>query len=168
MKNKAIFLDRDGTIIIDKGYLDNPKAIEFIKGIPEVLKALKEKGYLLIVVSNQSGVARGYFNEKEVKLINNELNAKLVKEYGIAIDRFYYCPHHPEYGMEQYKKACSCRKPKPGMILQAVADFDIDIENSLMIGDKDSDRIDIEGLAFMKTEKDSDWSKFEMTKYVCR
>lgn len=159
MKNKAIFLDRDGTLIVDKGYLDDISQIEFVPGVPETLKALKqEKGYLLVVISNQSGVARGYFAEALVKEINREINRKLQLEYGFSIEGFYYCPHHPDYGNALYRKECDCRKPSPGLVLKAAEEFQIDIENSFMVGDKPSDQIELPGLKFIKTEKDANWT----------
>jgi D-glycero-D-manno-heptose 1,7-bisphosphate phosphatase len=159
MKNKAIFLDRDGTVIIDKAYLNNVSEIEFIKGVPETLKALKKQGYLLIIVSNQSGVARGYYQEDTVNEIHREMNRMLSRDYGITLDAFYYCPHHPDYGTEAYRKNCDCRKPAPGMVLKAAKEHQIDICQSFMIGDKPSDRIDLPDLKFIKTQKDIDWTE---------
>ncbi|MFV0516158.1 MAG: D-glycero-alpha-D-manno-heptose-1,7-bisphosphate 7-phosphatase [Aminipila sp.] len=158
MKKKAFFLDRDGTIIIDKGYLDDPKDIEFIEGIPELLIQIKSKGYLLVIISNQSGVARGYFDEENVQMINSTLKEKLINEYDLAIDGIYYCPHHPDKGHGKYRQECDCRKPKPGMVLQAIKDLDIDVSQSVMVGDKDSDEIRLEGLDFIKILKDTNWS----------
>lgn len=167
MKNKAFFLDRDGTIIIDKGYLDNPANIEFIDGIPETLQKIKACGYLIVMVSNQSGVARGYFTEDTVQCVNEAVQERLQQEYGIKLDGMYYCPHHPVYGKEIYNQDCDCRKPKPGMILQAAQDLDIDINSSVMIGDKESDRIELEGLHFIKIEKDCNWANNDgLKKYI--
>lgn len=165
MKNKAIFLDRDGTIIKDKGYLADTSQIEFIDGIPRTLKALKEKGYLLIVISNQSGVARGYFSEDLVKEINSGINEMLKRDYGFFIDAFYYCPHHPDYGNHLNKKDCDCRKPAPGLVIKAAGDFGIDIRRSVMIGDKPSDRIELPELDFIQIERDADWSG-QIRKYL--
>jgi D,D-heptose 1,7-bisphosphate phosphatase len=153
MKNKAIFLDRDGTLIIDKNYLSDISQIEFIAGIPETLKMLKKEGYLLIVISNQSGVARGYYSEALVQEINREINNLLIRDYGFALDAFYYCPHHPDYG-----EKCQCRKPAPGLVLEAAEDFQIDIGSSFMVGDKPSDQIELPDLRFVKTQKDCDWT----------
>lgn len=155
MWNKAFFLDRDGTIILDKGYLDNPADIEFIEGIPNLLKKIKEKGYLIVIVSNQSGVARGYFDENTVRTVNWALAEKLKSEYDIEIDGIYYCPHHPAYGE---KKQCNCRKPKPGMILKAAGELKIDTAHSVMVGDKESDHIELKGLEFIKVVKDENWA----------
>ena len=135
---RAVFLDRDGTLIEDVGYLDSP---DKIKPIPEALEAVKffnKAKYKTIIVSNQSGVARGYFSEDTAKLINNRVT-KLFSDQGAIIDAVYYCPHHPRYGDQEYKKDCECRKPKPGMILKAVKEYNIDLSNSIMIGDKYTD-----------------------------
>jgi len=158
MNNKAIFLDRDGTLILDKEYIKDVSQIEFIKGIPETLKKLKERGYLLIIVSNQSGVARGYYSEDDVDKINNEINHMLSEGFGFLLDGFYYCPHHPDYGNELYRKKCDCRKPAPGMVLRAAEEHGIDISQSFMIGDKPSDQIELPFLTFIKTQKDNDWT----------
>lgn len=164
MWNKAFFLDRDGTIIIDKGYLNNPGDIEFIEGIPALLKKIKEKGYLIVIVSNQSGVARGYFDENTVKLVNMMLAEKLKTEYDIEIDGIYYCPHHPEYGNQ---KQCNCRKPKPGMILKAAEELKIDTTRSVMVGDKESDHVELKGLEFIKVVKDENWAlNPKLKKYI--
>lgn len=138
MKNKAVFLDRDGTINIDKVYLYKPEEFEFIDGAVEGLKILYDLGYILIVVTNQSGIARGYYTEEECEKLNNFMNDEL-KKYGVEIKKSYYCPHHPEKGIGKYKKDCFCRKPNPGMILEGIEEFNIDVENSYIVGDKLSD-----------------------------
>jgi D-glycero-D-manno-heptose 1,7-bisphosphate phosphatase len=135
---RAVFLDRDGTLIEDVGYLDSP---DKIKPIQEAIKAVKffnKAKYKTIIVSNQSGVARGYFSEDTAKLINSRV-IKLFSEQGAIIDAVYYCPHHPRYGNQNYRKDCECRKPKPGMILKAVKEHNIDLSKSIMIGDKYTD-----------------------------
>lgn len=138
MKNKAVFLDRDGTINIDKVYLYKLEEFEFINGAVEGLKILSDLGYILIVVTNQSGIARGYYTEEDCEKLNNFMADEL-KKYGIEIKKSYYCPHHPEKGIGKYKTECSCRKPNPGMILEGIREFDIDVENSYIVGDKLSD-----------------------------
>jgi D-glycero-D-manno-heptose 1,7-bisphosphate phosphatase len=125
--NKAAFLDRDGVLIEDTQYPGDPKTIRFLPGIGPAVKTLSRKGYKVIVISNQSGVARGYFPEENVRKINEKINKKIAKE-GAHIDAFYYCPHHPD-------ENCQCRKPKTGMLEQAKKDFDIDYKKSWMIGD---------------------------------
>lgn len=157
MRNKAVFLDRDGTVIIDVGYLNSPDNIEFIDGVGHYLQKIKKAGYLLILVSNQSGVARGYFSEKVVQEINERMNNMLCEEYGVSFDGMYYCPHHSEKGIGEYKVDCNCRKPRPGMILRASEEHNIDISQSIMVGDKESDRIDLDELRFIKVKKDLQW-----------
>lgn len=132
--NKAIFLDRDGTINVEKNYLIDPEDLVLLPGVGEALRRCREAGYLLIVVTNQSGVARGYFTAREVEDLHAHLQRKLLP-YGIQIDAFYLCPHHPEHG----DGPCDCRKGEPGMLLQAAREHHIDLAASWMIGDKRSD-----------------------------
>lgn len=134
----AVFLDRDGTLIEDMGYIDVPDKIQVIDGAIKAVKFLNKMGFKTIIVSNQSGVARGYFNEDTVKLINDKVIG-LFKQQEAIIDAVYYCPHHPKYGNQIYKKDCECRKPKPGMILKAVDEYKIDLSKSIFIGDKYTD-----------------------------
>lgn len=136
--NKAIFLDRDGTLNVEKNYLYKIEDFEFIPGMPEAIKKWNELGYKVIVVTNQAGVARGFYSENDVKSLHAFINDSLAK-LGAHIDAFYYCPHHPIHGIGKYKIECNCRKPKTGMLEQAIADFDIDITKSFLFGDHDSD-----------------------------
>jgi len=129
--NKAVFLDRDGVLIKDTNYPGDPETIVFLPKIAQAIRMLNDKGYTVVVVTNQSGVARGYFPEENVKRIHGKI-AEKVCEAGARIDRFYYCPHHPD-------ENCSCRKPKPGLLLQAQKDFDIDFARSYLISDSESD-----------------------------
>jgi D-glycero-D-manno-heptose 1,7-bisphosphate phosphatase len=135
---RAVFLDRDGTLIEDVGYLDSPDKIKPIQESIKAVKFFNKAKYKTIIVSNQSGVARGYFSEDTAKLINSRV-IKLFSEQGAIIDAVYYCPHHPRYGNQNYRKDCECRKPKPGMILKAVKEHNIDLSKSIMIGDKYTD-----------------------------
>ncbi|MDI3547539.1 MAG: D-glycero-D-manno-heptose 1,7-bisphosphate phosphatase [Halanaerobiales bacterium] len=135
--NRAVFLDRDGTINVDKGYLYKKKEFEFIPGAIEAIKMLNDNDYLVIVITNQSGVARGYYSEPDVINLHNFINRELNK-YHAYVDKFYYCPHHQE-GIGRYKRKCKCRKPDIGMIEQAVKEFNIDKSQSYMIGNEDSD-----------------------------
>lgn len=128
--NKAAFFDRDGTINIDKGYVHRIEDFEFIKGMPEFIKKYNDEGYKVIVVTNQAGIARGYYTQKEVDILHNYINEELAK-IGAHIDAFYICPHHPDFTGD-----CNCRKPKTGMIEQAIKDFDIDVKQSVLFGDK--------------------------------
>lgn len=139
-KRKAIFLDRDGTINIEKGYLYKKEDFEFESNAIEGLKRLSELGYILIIVTNQSGIGRGYYTEKDLDILNNYMFKILLKEK-VKIEKIYYCPHHPTKGIGEYKRECQCRKPNPGMILEGINEFNIDRENSYMIGDKISDVI---------------------------
>jgi len=125
---KAVFLDRDGTIIEDVNYLSRFKDIRLMPLAREGLKLLKDCGYKLIVVSNQSGIGRGYFTEDFVNKTHNLINEMLDG----LIDKFYFCPHRPE-------DSCSCRKPKTGLIDQATRDFEIDRKRSFVVGDKETD-----------------------------
>lgn len=132
--NKAAFFDRDGTINIDVGYLHKIEDIQFVKGVPELIKEYNDKNYLVIVITNQSGIARGMFDISEMYAVNNEINRRLLEEYGAHIDAFYYCPHLPSIS-----GSCTCRKPKPGLFLKAIKDFDIDTKQSVSFGDSDRD-----------------------------
>ena len=125
----AIFLDRDGVINKEVGYLSNPEEFEFIDGSIEALKILKEKGYLLIVITNQAGIARGYYSEEKLNRIHEKM-VKILEENQIILDDIYFCPHHPDFTGE-----CDCRKPKPGMILKAKKKFQINLKKSYMVGD---------------------------------
>ncbi len=138
MKNKAIFLDRDGTINIDKGYLYKKEEFEFLDKAIEGLKILTDLGYILIVVTNQSGIARGYYTEEQLEDLNNYM-AEELKKHGVEIKKSYYCPHHAEKGLGKYKVECNCRKPNPGMVLEGIKEFNVDVENSYIVGDKLSD-----------------------------
>lgn len=134
MKRKAVFLDRDDTLIADPGYLSDPAQVKLISGAAPALAALQKMGYLLIVVTNQSGVARGYFTEQQLEQIHHHLK-KLLADEGVYLDAIYYCPYHPEGTVAEYAKESDWRKPQPGMLLQAAKDFDIDLSQSWMIGD---------------------------------
>ena len=134
---KAIFLDRDGTINVEKDYIYKSEDLVFEEGTIEALKIFKNLGYILIVVSNQSGIARGYFTEKDLNIFNNNMN-EIFKKNGVEITEFYCCPHHPD-GIGEYKKVCECRKPNNKMIEDAIKKYNIDREKSYMIGDKTSD-----------------------------
>lgn len=136
--NKAIFLDRDGVINQEKDYVYKKEDFEFIGGVFEALKYFQERNYLLIIVTNQSGIARGYYTEADFL----ELNRWMLQQFefqGIRIAKVYYSPYHPSYGTGKYKKDTFCRKPNPGMILQAREEFEINLAESILIGDKESD-----------------------------
>ena len=135
MSRKAVFLDRDGTLIEEVHHLATPDQVQLIPGAAEAVRQLNDAGVLVVVVTNQSGVARGYFPESRVAEVHAHLSA-LLAEYGARIDAYYHCPHHPVEGVGAYGVVCDCRKPKPGMLLAAAHDLDIDLTRSWMIGDK--------------------------------
>jgi D,D-heptose 1,7-bisphosphate phosphatase len=136
--NRAVFLDRDGTINEEVGYLKDLGKLKLIPGAGAAIKKLNEAGLKVVVVTNQSGVARGYFTEAFVQEAHTLLETMLRNE-GAHMDGIYYCPHHPEKGTSHYTKECDCRKPGTGLINAAARDLDIDIKKSYMIGDKWSD-----------------------------
>jgi len=134
----AVFLDRDGTINVEKEYLYRIEDFEFIPGVPEAIKRLKDAGFLVVVVTNQSGVARGYYGLNDVHRLHDHIQQALVA-YGTEIDAFYVCPHHPTVGGGELRVDCECRKPSAGMLLQAATDFGLDLPSSWIIGDKVTD-----------------------------
>ncbi len=138
MPNRAVFLDRDGVIIADTGYIDSVSRVFFLPGVAENLKKLKEKGFMLVIVTNQSGVARGYFSVQTLKGINKNILDRL-KIQGVEIDSIYFCPHHPEGKIKEYAVQCDCRKPLPGMIIRAAQELNIDLSLSFLIGDSERD-----------------------------
>ena len=136
MLNKAVFLDRDGTLNEDPGYLGDPEHLKLFPETGQALALLKnDYNYLLIVISNQSGVARGLITKDEVEAVNDEIN-NLLQIFNVKIDAFYYCPFHPDFNS---KDECSCRKPSPKMILDAAKDLNIDLSSSYIIGDTVAD-----------------------------
>ena len=141
-RQKAIFLDRDGTINKYVGFLTKPEQFELISGVAEAIKRINKSGYLTIVVTNQPVIARGDCSWEELQQIHDKMETELGKE-GAYIDAIYVCPHHPDKGFEgerpEYKHVCSCRKPLPGLLLKAAEDYNIDISLSYMIGDSDND-----------------------------
>ncbi|MBO5058808.1 MAG: D-glycero-beta-D-manno-heptose 1,7-bisphosphate 7-phosphatase [Prevotella sp.] len=141
-KQKAVFLDRDGTINKYVGFLTKPKQFELIEGVAEAIRKINRSGYLAIVVTNQPVIARGDCTWKELQQIHDKMETELGKE-GAFVDAVYICPHHPNKGFEgerpEYKFDCGCRKPKPGLLIQAAKDFNIDLSQSIMIGDSERD-----------------------------
>jgi len=137
--NKAVFLDRDGVITEDPPhYAHRVDQVRIIPGGGEAIRLLNEWGYLVIVVSNQSGVAKGYYGERDIELFNEEMKRQLSLE-GAHIDALYYCPHHPEGTVKELCKSCTCRKPQPGMLIQAAEEHQINLKTSFLVGDKFSD-----------------------------
>ena len=137
-KVPAVFFDRDGTLNVDTGYLHEKEKLQWMPEAREAVKLANDRGYLAIVITNQSGVARGMFGEKAVRDLHAYMNEELEK-IGAHLDGFYYCPHHPEAAVPEYRKDCDCRKPKNGLISAACKDFDIDLGQSLMVGDSPRD-----------------------------
>ncbi|MFZ2959775.1 MAG: HAD family hydrolase [Candidatus Ozemobacteraceae bacterium] len=138
---RAVFLDRDGTLNPDPGYIRRPEDFFLFPGVGEYLFRLKKAGFLLILVTNQSGIARGLIPPRSLCNIHHKLQSELLKS-GTSLDRIYVCPHHPDFPPAQIDNAeCGCRKPSPGLILKAIADLHIDPAKSFMVGDRDIDAL---------------------------
>lgn len=140
----AVFLDRDGTINRDTGHLYRTEDFEFLENADKAISEMKDKGYLVIVITNQAGIAKGLYTAKDVDILHSHTDSLLSENFGITADGYYYCPHHPEAIIKELKQDCSCRKPNPGLILKAVSDFsdigiEIDLEKSFTVGNKASD-----------------------------
>ncbi|MGE5681730.1 MAG: D-glycero-alpha-D-manno-heptose-1,7-bisphosphate 7-phosphatase [Bacillota bacterium] len=135
MVSKAVFFDRDGTLNIDPGYIGDPGLVELFPGTAEAIAELKKFGFKIIVISNQSGIARGYFTAVEVEAVNEKINS-LLREKNTEIDAFYYCPYHPDFNN---KEDCKCRKPSPYLVLKAADELNIDLKDSYFAGDSLSD-----------------------------
>jgi D-glycero-D-manno-heptose 1,7-bisphosphate phosphatase len=138
MKRRAIFMDRDGTISEEVGYVNHPARYRVFPYAGEAVRLINEAGWLAVLVTNQAGVARGYFTEEMISAVHGVLEEELTRERA-RLDAIYYCAHHPSVGQPPYRFDCDCRKPRPGLILRAAQDFDIDLAASWMIGDRYSD-----------------------------
>ena len=134
----AVFFDRDGTLNEDTGYVGEPARLRLLDGACEAVRMVRAAGLACVVVTNQSGVARGMFDEEAVRAVHARLEA-LLAESDAYLDGIYYCPHHPEARVEAYRRACPCRKPAPGMLHRAGADLELDLSRSFVVGDKVSD-----------------------------
>ncbi len=134
----AVFLDRDGTINEDVNFLSSPEQVILIDGSAEAIKEMNELGLKVIVFTNQSGIARGYFTEDDLHKIHSRLD-ELLSQSGARIDAYYYCPHHPTEGNGKYKVECECRKPKDGMLQRASREHNIDLKKSFVVGDRCAD-----------------------------
>jgi D-glycero-D-manno-heptose 1,7-bisphosphate phosphatase len=145
LSKSAVFLDRDDTLIRDRVYLSDPEGIELLPGAPEAIRLLNEEGIPAILVTNQSGIARGIFDEERLGVIHGELK-RLLADRGARLDAVYYCPHHPEGKVPEFSLTCTCRKPGPGMLMQAARDFGLDLRSCFMIGDKAEDVLTIHGV----------------------
>lgn len=139
LKQSTVFLDRDGVINHEPPkYAYKKKHLKLISGVPEAIKALKKEGFVILIVTNQSGIAKGYFKEEDMHNFNTLLKKELNK-HDALIDKIYYCPHHPKGIVKEYSYSCDCRKPKTGMLIRAQKEFNIQFKDSFFIGDKKSD-----------------------------
>ncbi len=138
MAHKAVFLDRDGTVNEEMGYVNHLERFTLLPRVGEAIRLLNQNGLKAVVITNQSGVARGYFPESLVSLVHQKMQ-ELLKKDGAHLDGIYYCPHHPDVGAPPYRQKCRCRKPEPGLIEDAVKDLDLDLRSSYMIGDRGLD-----------------------------
>lgn len=157
------FLDRDGVLNVDSSYVHRPDELEWIDDAPAAVRLLNEAGFVVVVVTNQSGVARGIYDEAAVRRLHEHMQ-RVLAERGARIDAFYYCPHHPDGKVAQYALRCNCRKPGTGMLDQAAKDWPVDRARSFLIGDKDvdmqaADTFGIKGVMF-------DWRKDSLVDLV--
>ena len=136
--NKALFLDRDGIINVEKNFVHKREDFEFVEGIFDLVSCANYVGYLVIVVTNQAGIARGYYSEADFHVLMNWMKGKFLAKGG-RIDRVYFCPYHPEFGIGEYRQSSKNRKPEPGMFFEAAEQLNIDLKNSIMVGDRLSD-----------------------------
>ena len=134
---KALILDRDGVVNREKGYLYRAAEVEFLPGVWELCREARDKGYVIVIVTNQSGIARGFYSEDDLRALMEWMGERFV-EQGVEMAAYYYCPHHPE-GTGEYKKECWERKPAPGMLLRAAEELHLDLGRSVMVGDRCSD-----------------------------
>lgn len=137
-QRRALFLDKDGVINVDHGYVCTRERTDFVDGIFELCRTATRAGFLNVLVTNQAGIARGYYSEQEFLAYMEWMRGEF-RERGAQLDAVYYCPHHPVYGIGEYLRDCECRKPRPGMILSAAQDLDIDLAASVLLGDSASD-----------------------------
>jgi D-glycero-D-manno-heptose 1,7-bisphosphate phosphatase len=134
----AVFLDRDGVINKEKGYVHTVDEFHFIDGVFAACREMSKAGYRLIIITNQAGIARGYYKEEDFHYLTKWMLNEFQK-HGVQIDGVYHCPHHPVHGVGDYRRDCDCRKPAPGMILRAAKDHSLDLRHSILIGDKATD-----------------------------
>lgn len=135
---RAAFLDRDGVINVDAGYVHQREAFAWVPGVLEAARRLRELGFALVVVTNQSGIGRGYYSSADFLALTDWMKAEFARA-GASLAAVYFCPHHPQKALPPYRQACQCRKPAPGMLLQAAEDLGIDLSRSVMFGDKPGD-----------------------------
>jgi len=162
--NVAVFLDRDGTVCEEVGYLSDEKELRLIPGAAEAIIKINQAGWKVIIISNQSGIARGYMNSDDVDRVNQKL-LKLLKAEGAQVDGIYYCPHHPQ-GNSPYNIKCDCRKPEAGLLYKAAREHQLILDKSIMIGDKYSDvetaiRLNIPGILVRTGFGEGEIQKYE-------
>jgi D-glycero-D-manno-heptose 1,7-bisphosphate phosphatase len=138
MGERAVFLDRDGVINVDRHYLHRVEDFEFIAGVPQALKRLQQAGWKLVVVTNQSGIARGFFTEDDYQRLTQHMTDRLA-EAGVRLDAVLHCPHLPDATVAAYRIACACRKPAPGLVVRGARQLGVDLAQSVMVGDKGTD-----------------------------
>ncbi|MEK6776617.1 MAG: D-glycero-beta-D-manno-heptose 1,7-bisphosphate 7-phosphatase [bacterium] len=163
MQRAAVFLDRDGTLNEEVGYLSHPEDLVLIPGSGDAVRRINQSGMAAVVVSNQSGLARGYFDEAALSLIHDRLRGELAK-FGASLDGIFFCPHHPEGEVEEYRIECACRKPWTGLMDQAVFDLDINLAASYMVGDHIKDiqmaaRAGIRSVMVLTGHGQEEWDK---------
>jgi D-glycero-D-manno-heptose 1,7-bisphosphate phosphatase len=170
---KAVFLDKDGTLIRDVPYNSDPDFIELLPGVEQGIKLLYLAGYRLVIVSNQSGIAHGFFSERDLRKVRWKME-ELFESAGVPLEGFYYCPHHPEASRDEYRKACDCRKPACGLLLKAAEDLQLNISECWMVGDILDD---VEAgrragcrTAFVDMGHETEWriSEFRLPEFVTR
>ena len=137
-RRKAVFLDRDGVINIDRKYVHRIEDFEFIAGVPQALRCLQQMGWALVVVTNQSGIARGHYSEHQYERLTEHIRAEL-RQAGVNLDAVLHCPHLPDATVPAFRQICDCRKPAPGMLLRAAADLDLDLSVSALVGNRLAD-----------------------------
>ncbi|HEY4182051.1 MAG TPA: D-glycero-beta-D-manno-heptose 1,7-bisphosphate 7-phosphatase [Kofleriaceae bacterium] len=135
---RCVFLDRDGVINTEVAYLHDPEQLEIIAGVPQAIAQLSRTGAAVVVVTNQAGIARGKYTEHELAAVTARVD-EILAAAGTHLDRTYFCPHHPDAGIGDYKRECRCRKPAPGMLEQAATELDLDLARSILVGDKITD-----------------------------
>ena len=138
MTRRALLLDRDGVVNVDHGYVHTPERTDFVDGIFELVIAANRSRLDVVIITNQAGIARGYYSESEFEAYMAWMQARFAAQ-GASIDAVYYCPHHPTHGVGRYRVACDCRKPQPGLILRAAFERELDLAHSIFVGDKPSD-----------------------------
>jgi len=170
LPRKAAFLDRDGVINVDHGYVSTWEAFEFLPGAERAMQSLHRAGYQLVIISNQSGIGRGFYTEDDLLVLNGYLATHMQSEFDTPVTGFYHCPHHPTEAIGPLRKACDCRKPAPGMILQAAQELNLLLTESLLVGDKTSDILAGEaagvGRLFKVGERSSELEGIENAEWV--